>query len=67
MRSGSVRICTRGLTFLSNLLSKNARIARKHWGSLWNHNPRVGGSSPSSGIVVFAGTSVDCRNLRLVA
>jgi hypothetical protein len=26
-----------------------------------NHNPRVGGSSPSSGITLFAGTSSLCR------
>ena len=43
-------IRARRLTKQSNLPSKIARIARKHWGIGRNHNPRVGGSSPSSGI-----------------
>ena len=48
---GKVRV---GLTKQSNFPSKNGRIARKHCGRTGNHNPRVGGSSPSSGIVVSA-------------
>jgi hypothetical protein len=38
------------LTKQSNLPSNIAQIARKCWKGGRNHNPRVGGSSPSSGI-----------------
>ena len=39
----------------SNLPSNKARIARRRWKGGRNHNPRVGGSSPSSGIAICRG------------
>jgi hypothetical protein len=49
-----VRKVTSGLTKQSNEQSSKARIARNYGEAGRNHNPRVGGSSPSSGIIVVA-------------
>jgi hypothetical protein len=43
---------TSGQTKQSNEQSNKARIARNYGEASRNHNPRVGGSSPSSGISV---------------
>ena len=51
------------LTKQSNLPSNIARIANEHWKVARNHNPRVGGSSPSSGIGLFAGIAYVYREL----
>ncbi len=48
----TVDACTvdMGAAILSNDLSNRALPPCNHWVDTRNHNPRVGGSSPSSGI-----------------